>query len=81
MKGDDKMITKTVNEVNLSITYNKGKDDKGKDILKSQRFKNVNLNLGEDVLYEMGKSLSDLINYRVISIDKEENSVLSKDSE
>lgn len=70
------MITKTVNEVNLSITYNKGKD-----IIKSQRFKNVNLNLGEDVLYEMGKSLSDLINYGVISIDKEENSVLSKDSE
>lgn len=75
------MITKTVNEVNLSITYNKGKDDKGKDIIKSRRFKNVNLNLGEDVLYEMGKSLSDLINYGVISIDKEENSVLLKDSE
>lgn len=75
------MITKTVNEVNLNIIYNKGKDDKGKDIIKGQRFKNVNLNLGEDVLYEMGKSLSDLINYGIISIDKEENSVLSKDSE
>ena len=75
------MITKTVNEVNLSITYNKGKDDKGKDIIKSQRFKNINLNLAEDVLYEIGKSLSDLINYSAISIDKEENSVLSQDSE
>lgn len=75
------MITKTVNEVNLSITYNKGKDDKGKDIIKNQRFKNINLNLGEDVLYEIGKSLSDLINYSAISIDKEENSVLSKDIE
>lgn len=75
------MITKTVNEVNLSITYNKGKDDKGKDIIKSQRFKDINLNLAEDVLYEIGKSLSDLINYSAISIDKEENSVLSQDSE
>lgn len=75
------MITKTVNEVNLNIIYNKGKDDKGKDIIKSQRFKNVNLNLSEDILYEIGKSLSDLMNYSAISIDKEENSVLSKDSE
>ncbi|WP_338627060.1 DUF1659 domain-containing protein [Clostridium baratii] len=33
------MITKTVNEVNLSITYNKGKDDKGKDIIKSKDLK------------------------------------------
>ncbi|MEG1003630.1 DUF1659 domain-containing protein [Clostridium sp.] len=75
------MIIKTVNEVNLNVIYNKGKDDKGKDVVKSQRFKNINLNLSDEILHTIGKALGEFINYPTISIDKEEDSVLSNDAE
>ena len=75
------MITKTVNEVNLNVIYNKGKDEKGKDVVKSQRFKNINLNLSDEILHTIGKALGELINYPTVSVDKEEDSTLSNDAE
>ncbi len=72
------MVTKTIDEVVLKITYNKGKDDKGKDIIKYQRFKDVNLNATDEDIYAIGVALSEVVNYPAVSVEREEASLLSE---
>ncbi|MBM7833213.1 DUF1659 domain-containing protein [Clostridium sardiniense] len=72
------MITKTIDEVVLKITYNKGKDDKGKDIIKYQRFKDINLNAKDEDLHAVGVALSEVVNYPAVSVEREEASLLSE---
>ncbi|GAA0071090.1 hypothetical protein UT300003_26140 [Clostridium sardiniense] len=72
------MITKTIDEVVLKITYNRGKDDKGKDIIKYQRFKDVNLNAKDEDLHAIGVGLSEVVNYPAVSVEREEFSLLSE---
>lgn len=71
------MVTKTIDEVVLKITYNKGKDDKGKDIIKYQRFKDINLNATDEDIYAVGEALSEVVNYPAVSVEREETSLLS----
>ncbi len=70
------MATKTIKELALSVNYNRGKDGKGKDIVKYQRYKNINLTANDTDIYLVGKAISSLISYPLVSIEREEDSVL-----
>lgn len=72
------MITKTVDQIALKFSYKRGNDGNGKDIIKYQRFNNINLNATDENLYNLGEALSNIVKYPVVSIEREEDSILSK---
>ena len=70
------MATKTIKGLALSVNYNRGKDEKEKDIIKHQTYKNLNLQASDENIYAVGKAISELISYPLVSIEREEESVL-----
>lgn len=72
------MITKTIDQIALKFSYKRGKDGNGRDIIKYQRFNNINLTATDEKLYNLGDALSAIVKYPVVAIEREEDSILSK---
>lgn len=72
------MAIKTLKELVLSVNYNRGKDEKGKDIIKYQKYKGINLQSQDADIYAVGNAISNLLEYPLVSIERQEDSVLTE---
>lgn len=60
----------------LVIKYSIGKDEKGNDIFKKQRFSNINLGTGDDAIFEVAKAIEGIIDSNQVYLIKEESNLL-----
>ncbi|GKX68100.1 DUF1659 domain-containing protein [Inconstantimicrobium mannanitabidum] len=59
----------------LVIKYSIGKDEKGNDIFKKQRFSNINLGAGDDAIFEVAKVIEGIIDSNQVYLIKEESNL------
>ncbi|MGL4876144.1 MAG: DUF1659 domain-containing protein [Clostridium sp.] len=67
------MIKKIIEKAELKVSYAKGKDSKGNDIIKSQSFRAVNVEARPEDIHGFGKLIQGVLNYDVtgFSLDEE----------
>lgn len=70
------MARKILKELELKVSYKKGTDDKGNDIIKKQSFNNVNSELTPEDMYLFGEAVGEVINYSLTAIETEEEYTL-----
>ncbi|MCR6514302.1 MAG: DUF1659 domain-containing protein [Clostridium chrysemydis] len=70
------MVSKIVNGASLKVAYLKGQNENGKDIIKSQRFSNLNLSATKEELYAVASEIASLIAFPLSELTVEEDSVL-----
>ncbi|MCR6513424.1 MAG: DUF1659 domain-containing protein [Clostridium sp.] len=75
------MVSKIVNGANLKVSYLKGQNESGKDIIKSQRFSNLNLSATKEGLYAVASEIANLIAFPLSELAVEEDSVLLEEQE
>lgn len=59
----------------LVIKYSIGKDEKGNDIFKKQRFSNINLEAADDAIFEVAKVIEGIIDSNQVYLIKEESNL------
>ncbi|MGL5414579.1 MAG: DUF1659 domain-containing protein [Clostridium sp.] len=67
------MIKKVIEKVALKVSYAKGTDDKGNDVIKSQSFRGINVEVSPEDLYGFGGLIEGLLNYTVSGFSTEED--------
>lgn len=65
-------ITKHLNEITMLLKYKVGVNEKGADIIKSQKFSKIKLDTNDETLFNVGKALTKVLAYTG-SVEKEEN--------
>lgn len=70
------MVNKILKELSLKVSYKKGTDDKGNDIVKGQSFKDINSELDAEDMYLFGEAVGEILNYSLTGIDTEEEYAL-----
>ncbi|MGL4847576.1 MAG: DUF1659 domain-containing protein [Clostridium sp.] len=67
------MIKKIIEKALFKVSYAKGTDDKGNDIIKSQSFRGINVDLTPEDLYGFGSLIEGLLNYEVSGFGLDES--------
>ena len=65
-------ITKQLNDMSMLLKYKVGVNDKGKDIIKSQKFSKIKLDTEDADFYTVGKALANVLAYSG-NVEKEES--------
>lgn len=65
-------IKKKLNEMSMLLNYKVGVNDKGKDIIKSQKFSKIKLDTKDEDFYAVGKALSKVLAYSG-NVEREES--------
>lgn len=64
-------------KTSMIISYKVGTDENGKDIIKNQSFSNVKVTSTEDDVYSVASLFSPLLQFPILSIEKQDREVLS----
>jgi hypothetical protein len=64
-------------KTSLIISYTIGTDGDGKDIIKNQSFNNVKVTSTEDDVYSVASLFSPLLQFPVLSVEKQDREALS----
>lgn len=70
------MINKVLRDLAVKVSYKKGTDSKGNDIIKYQSFKNINVELQHEDMHTFAELAGEVINYSLTDIGTEEEYVL-----
>lgn len=66
------MINKVLRGLAVKVSYKKGTDSKGNEIIKDQSFKNINLELENEDMHSFAELVGEVINYSLTDISTEE---------
>lgn len=66
------MINKVLRDLAVKVSYKKGTDSKGNDVIKGQSFKNINVELGHEDMHSFAELVGEVINYSLTDISTEE---------
>lgn len=65
-------------KTSMIISYKVGTDENGKDIIKNQSFSNVKVTSTEDDVYSVASLFSPLLQFPILSIEKQDREVLNQ---
>lgn len=60
----------------LIIRYKYGVDEKGKDIIKNQKFSKLKVTGTDEDLFEVGTAIGNLLEYPVMNISRQDQSII-----
>ncbi|MGL4849200.1 MAG: DUF1659 domain-containing protein [Clostridium sp.] len=67
------MIKKIIEKAELKVSYAKGTDDKGNDIIKSQSFRGINVESAPEEIHGFASLIEGLLNYEVTGFSLDED--------